>query len=242
MNTQVFFRECRDILDIQYDRRERIIKLSRDITSQSKKMIFALHRVAQAKSYKDNTKKFSETEDRKKDIIILFKKLAEDIQGRDYYRYSRSFSGGIEEFIEALAFYHFLQTDEIITKPEVEGHFINEEGKAWLHITAEDYMCGLADLTGELMRYAIHLVSSGKYDKALHICRTLRKLDQDFDLIASTYLPQLNKKLNTLKQSIKKVEQACYTFQIRGSEYPADMYMTIIKNHQEQYEQEQGNY
>lgn len=74
-------------------------------------------------------------------------------------------------------------------------------------------------------------------------------------------MPQLSKKLGALKGSIKKVEQgthsiylikcklgadttitaACYTFQIRGSEYPKEMYLTIIKNHQDQYEQEQNS-
>lgn len=36
---------------------------------------------------------------------------------------------------------------------------------------------GLADLTGELMRYAIQIVSSGKYDRAMTICKTLRDID-----------------------------------------------------------------
>jgi len=35
----------------------------------------------------------------------------------------------------------------------------------------------LADLTGELMRYAIQIVSSGKYDRAMTICKTLRDID-----------------------------------------------------------------
>ncbi|ORE02613.1 hypothetical protein BCV72DRAFT_180043, partial [Rhizopus microsporus var. microsporus] len=89
------------------------------------------------------------------------------------------------------------------------------------------------------MRYAIQIVSSGKYEQAMTICKTLREIDQDFELIASAYLPILHKKMGALRASIKKVEQACYTFQIRGSEYPKEMYMTIIKNHQENYEQQQ---
>ncbi|KAG0801028.1 hypothetical protein G6F62_008167 [Rhizopus arrhizus] len=89
------------------------------------------------------------------------------------------------------------------------------------------------------MRYAIQIVSSGKYDRAMTICKTLRDIDDDFEIIANSYLPILNKKMGALKSSIKKVEQACYTFQIRGSEYPKEFYLTIIKNHQENYEQQQ---
>jgi hypothetical protein len=38
------FAEYRAELDTHYDRRERIIKQSRDITAQSKKLIFSAHR------------------------------------------------------------------------------------------------------------------------------------------------------------------------------------------------------
>jgi hypothetical protein len=74
------------------------------------------------------------------------------------------------------------------------------------------------------MRYAIYVVSSGKYDQAMIICKLLRRIDlgkkldmicrnesnafhQDFDMISSLYMPQLGKKLGALKQSIRKVEQ-----------------------------------
>ncbi|KAI9252072.1 hypothetical protein EDC94DRAFT_526139 [Helicostylum pulchrum] len=89
------------------------------------------------------------------------------------------------------------------------------------------------------MRYAIYVVSAGKYDQAMIICELLNKIDVDFELIAASYLPLLFKKMGALKGSIKKVERACYTFQIRGSEYPKEMYLSIIKDHQDQYEQQQ---
>ncbi|OAC97955.1 hypothetical protein MUCCIDRAFT_116039 [Mucor lusitanicus CBS 277.49] len=166
---------------------------------------------------------YKEADQRQREIIDLFKKLAVDVQGLNYHRYSRSFSGGFEEFIEAIAFYHFLLHKTVITKEQVDSHFKDEQGQVWVPVKTEDYILGLADFTGELMRYAIHVVST------------------DFDIIATSYMPQLSKKLGALKGSIKKVEQACYTFQIRGSEYPKEMYLTIIKNHQDQYEQEQNS-
>ncbi|EPB83682.1 hypothetical protein HMPREF1544_09532 [Mucor circinelloides 1006PhL] len=180
-------------------------------------MIFALHRAIQANN---NSPNYQEADQRQKEIIALFKKLAVDIQGLHYHR---SFSGGFEEFIEAIAFYHFLVHKTVITKEQVDGYFKDEQGQMWVPVKTEDYILGLADCTGELMRYAIYVVST------------------DFDIIATSYMPQLSKKLGALKGSIKKVEQACYTFQIRGSEYPKEMYLTIIKNHQDKYEQEQNS-
>ncbi|KAF1804210.1 Translin [Mucor lusitanicus] len=238
LDPQAFFTESRNILDAHHDRRERIIKVSRDITALSKKMIFALHRAIQANHSNPD---YKEADQRQREIIDLFKKLAVDVQGLNYHRYSRSFSGGFEEFIEAIAFYHFLLHKTVITKEQVDSHFKDEQGQVWVPVKTEDYILGLADFTGELMRYAIHVVSTGKYDQAMVICKLLRKIDLDFDIIATSYMPQLSKKLGALKGSIKKVEQACYTFQIRGSEYPKEMYLTIIKNHQDQYEQEQNS-
>ncbi|CAO3677269.1 unnamed protein product [Rhizopus stolonifer] len=171
--------------------------------------------------------------------MTLFKKLAIDIQGTNYHKYAKSFSGAFEEFIEAVSFYHYLLYEEIIEKKQIDAYFKDEDNTQWLNVRNEDYILGLADLTGELMRYAIYIVSSGKYDQAMTICKTLREIDDEFEIIASSYLPYLKKKMGPLKASIKKVEQACYTFQIKGSEYPKEMYLTIIKDHQKSYDQQE---
>ncbi|ORY98592.1 translin associated factor X [Syncephalastrum racemosum] len=233
MDITQFFTECRDTLDKHYDKRERIIKLSRDITAQSKKYVFALHRAT--KQRKPN---YGEALDKQKEIIQLFKNLAPDVQGVNYYRYSRSFSGGFEEFIEAVAFYHYLTTGTLIKKQEIDALFQDEQGNQWIHVQDSDYILGLGDFTGELMRYAIQIVTSGEYDEALKICRFLREMKADFELLAGQLLPAVRKKLGALNGSLNKVEKACYTFQIRGSEYPKHMYEAIIRDHQARYDAE----
>ena len=40
----------------------------------------------------------------------------------------------------------------------------------------EDYILGIADLTGELMRYAINCVGKGDHNRALEVCQFLRNL------------------------------------------------------------------
>lgn len=100
--------------------------------------------------------------------------------------------------IEAIAFYHFLVHQNVITKEQVDALF-KENDVPWLHVKVEDYVSfllstggintekwgvgvfnqilGLADFTGELMRYAIQVVSAGNYDQAMLICKVLRKMD-----------------------------------------------------------------
>ncbi|KAI9268346.1 Translin [Phascolomyces articulosus] len=228
-----FFTEARNVLDAHHDRRERVIKVSRDITAQSKKMVFALHRAAQR-----NGTNYDEAKTKKEEIMKMFRLLALEIDGPDYYRYSRSFAGGFEEFIEGVAFLHYLENNSLVTKSEINCLFQDEAGNQWLFVRDEDFILGIADFTGELTRYAINIITTGKYEQALKICRFLRQINTDCDILAGSTLPQLNKKMVALRSSIAKVERACYAFQIRGSEYPKEMYHQIIREVQSRYDQE----
>ncbi|KAI9496679.1 Translin [Zychaea mexicana] len=220
-----FFTEARNILDAHHDRRERVIKVSRDITAQSKKMVFALHRAAQKGG------NYKEAKLKQEEIMGLFRQLAPEVAGTNYYRYARSFSGGFEEFIEGVAFLHYLEHTTMIKKEEIDKLFQDEDGDQWLYVRAEDYVLGIADFTGELMRYAINIITNGNYDQALQICRFLRQISTDCEILAGSSLPQLGKKMGALRST-------CYAFQIRGSEYPKEMYQQIIRDVQSRHEDE----
>jgi len=67
-------------LDGHYDRRERLIKISRDITSLSKKMIFSLQRIqGEVKEFPSRVQK--ELDHRENDIQELLQKAEPDLQG-----------------------------------------------------------------------------------------------------------------------------------------------------------------
>jgi predicted translin family RNA/ssDNA-binding protein len=51
------------------------------------------------RSVQKNDKTYKEANDKQNEIIQLFKKLSNDIQGLNYHRYSKSFSGAFEEFV-----------------------------------------------------------------------------------------------------------------------------------------------
>jgi predicted translin family RNA/ssDNA-binding protein len=92
-----------------------------------------------------------------------------------------------------------------------------------------EYMLGIGDLTGELMRVAIHSMGSGDLDKPFKLCNFLRNIYDNF-LLFGKISRELNRKLFTLKQSLQKVEAACYTLQVRGSEIPNHMLADVLKN------------
>ena len=83
-------------------------------------------------------------------------------------------------------------------------------------------MLGLADLTGEMMWMAITSVGKGDLDLPFELCQFLRVVLDAFTSYGNASR-ELNRKLWTLKQSVQKVENACYTLQVRGSEIPKHM-------------------
>lgn len=89
-------------------------------------------------------------------IIDLFKSIAPELTGTNSWRYQRQVSGGIQEFIEAISFEHYIQTQSLITRDEVAAQL--PEG---ILVTEDDYLMGIYDLTGEMMRFAVTTLSTG---------------------------------------------------------------------------------
>ena len=114
------FSTFRDEIDEHNDRRERLIKASRDVTGLSKKVIFLLHRFdirdfASAEPSDKTRKLFSEAEAKLDEIVSMLRQAAAseglgsiDIPGQPLepptkklrsQRYERNIGGGLEEFV-----------------------------------------------------------------------------------------------------------------------------------------------
>lgn len=77
------FTSFRSELDAHQAQRERIVKLSRDVTALSKQLIFALHRVGTGRPMESV---FREAEGKFKDLRGLFEKLQGEVRGADFWR------------------------------------------------------------------------------------------------------------------------------------------------------------
>ena len=85
MDLNSVFTQIRDKLDAHYDRRERLVKISRDITSLSKKMIFSLQRIqGDINTLPAGIQK--EVDMREGEIQKLLKKAEPDVQGANAER------------------------------------------------------------------------------------------------------------------------------------------------------------
>jgi len=121
----------------------------------------------------------------------------------------------------------------------------NERREILVTLPKTEFILGLADLTGEVMRQAINLVGAGETDACFRLLRFLGEIHAGFTKIKVASQPFLHKemrmKMQTLEQSVKKVENACYAIEVRGSEVP-EKYLSGIfaKNVDEQNQHEDG--
>ncbi|KAB8272446.1 Translin family-domain-containing protein [Aspergillus minisclerotigenes] len=223
------FETFRNELDEHHDRRERLIKISRDITALSKKIIFSLQRIRKLNApLPENITK--ETQSRFTQIQSLFTNALPDLAGPNKWRYQRQLSGAIQEYIEALSFHHYLTSQTLITLPEVRTKLPAE-----ILVTEEDYLLGLFDLTGEMMRFAVTALSAGSVaseEKKMGLSREQNGIVVDLREMRSLFeglsvsrrhnlIKDLGKKMEVMQGSVEKVERAAYGILVRGSERPA---------------------
>jgi len=275
---QKMFGEISVYLDSRHDKKERIVKLSRDITIESKRIIFCLHRIKN----EDDTNKNSIIEEAEKRLADLRENLwlqimvrtcqqhlklhpeseeplpkgsypsqlqssgplvCKELRDEDHYQYIRAYSAGLQEWIEALSFYYFLKYKKISSFAYVQQQLefrldksdaVNDTSEmpekesdstdgvvVSVTVPQSEYILGIADLTGELMRNAINALGAGNMEICFVLLEILQSMAEGFGKLSRKDTPrEFGQKLWTLKQSCKKVENACYAISVRGTEIP----------------------
>ncbi|KAK1082226.1 hypothetical protein LTR33_004070 [Friedmanniomyces endolithicus] len=149
------FEHFRAELDEHHDRRERITKASRDITAASKKIIFTLQRVRTLNllipqhAVKANKQYYDA-------ITAQVSAVSKDLQGLNAWRYNRQITGGCQEWMEAACFQHYLETASLLSHDDAAQKLkeLDPNGPG-IRLSPEDWVLGVYDMTGELMRFAI---------------------------------------------------------------------------------------
>ncbi|KAI8995376.1 Translin family-domain-containing protein [Trametes punicea] len=145
--------------------------------------------------------------------------MRHDLAGDRFWRYQRNVSPGLQEYIEALSFAHYLEHKSLISYEQVQSTLSDHQGIPLFPLPLEDYLLGLADLTGELMRFAIAAIPRrGGRQKASDICGFVRACKADFEGL-TPYFKELRKKQSVTSQSLEKIEDATYAVVVRTSEY-----------------------
>ncbi|XP_036429494.1 translin-associated protein X [Colossoma macropomum] len=238
------FRVFQQELDTKHDKYERLVKLSRDITIESKRTIFLLHRVTSVPNVEEV---LNEADTKLDSVRQKIGQVAEELRGEDLHQFHKAFTSGVQEYVEAVSFHHFIRHRTLISLEEINARlvFVKEEkmetkvtgegsfpGACVLtfQVTPTDYLLGVADLTGELMRMCISSVGNGDMDTPFELSSFLRDIHDGFSYIGNMGPYEVSKKLHTLRQSLGKVEDACYMLRVRGSEIPKHMLADVLSS------------
>lgn len=170
----------------EYDlQREEIIKKSREILKLSKRLIYSVHRgnLKEADSLANESRK-------KKTIIDKTAKK------HNYLVYEGSYSEAMQEYAEAMCYYYFVKENKISSRKSIGA-------------SAENYLMGICDLTGELVRKAVSLAVKRQYKEVEKIKFLIEEIYNEF-LKFDLRNGQLRKKSDSIKYNLKRIEEIVY--------------------------------
>lgn len=174
-----------------YDaQRELLIKKSRDVLKLSKQLIYSLHRnnLKEAESIAKKLQK------EKNDLD----KLTLNHKGMDF---EGSYSEALQEFAEALCYYDYIKNRKIPNNHEIK-------------VSAEDYLAGISDLTGELTRKAVIMAIAKNFDGVEEIKKVVEEIHELF-LKMNLRNSNLRKKADSIKWNLRKLEDVMYDVRMR---------------------------
>lgn len=111
-------------------------------------------------------------------------------------------SAAKQEYVEAVCFYDFIKSHKI-------------QGRKALGVGTSDYLAGICDFSGELVRRAVKFVLDGKPDEATLIRDFVEALYGEF-LELDLQEWELRKKYDSIKYNLKKLEDLMYDLHMKG--------------------------
>lgn len=208
-------------LDDKHDRHERLVKASRDLTIESKRIIFLLHNIDARKNNK--TAVLEEAEQRIDKLCkVNFSGIAKELAGHEAFQYIRAISAGMQEFVEAYTFLEFLQGKDLSDWQQIQERLKYKEDaeEISLNFIPSEFILGLADLTGEVMRNCINSLGSGDTDNCFKTCKFLQAIYSKYltlNLVPNK-VRDFSQKTTTMRASTLKCENVCYNLKVRGTE------------------------
>lgn len=175
------FSRIRDEIHGLDSKREDIIRKSREVISLSKQVIYACQR--------DDIKAADS-------LIIEIKSKVAGLRKINLNLDTNINSVAFQEYVEAISFFEFVKNGKIPTKLS-------------LKVNAEDYLGGICDLTGELVRKAIYNVIHKKFSDAEKIKELVHLIYGEF-LKLNLRNGELRKKSDSIKWNLKKLEEVMY--------------------------------
>jgi predicted translin family RNA/ssDNA-binding protein len=169
--------------------REDLIKQSRILLKSSKKLIYSVH--------KGNK---NECDKNLKEVENIFKKLNLLLKKNSKLEFEGSYSEACQEMVEGILYYDYVYSGSLRK----------------LNVSSEDYLMGVADLTGELVRRVVSFVIKGKFDEVYEINDFVQNLYKQL-LNFNFRNGNLRKKFDSIRWNLNKIEDVLYDLEVRKS-------------------------
>lgn len=174
----------------QYDKSRRIIIGQSNIALHlAKQAIFGLHR--------DNV---TEAEEKLVESEKIFKELEAKYSGDAKLMYEGAWKAAREEFVEARLFLMFVKDESV---GEISG----------VKIEPEEYLGGLSDYTGELLRRATLLATKQQFDQVQVVAKEIGDVIED--LLEYNLTGILRTKFDQAKRNLQRIEQMLYEINLK---------------------------
>lgn len=190
MINKTFLSKIKKNLETHQKERDEIINESRQILQNAKKAIFALHR----NDKKQALKSLLESEKALKQLNRTYNK-------GNRLKFEGTYKAAVEEYTEAKMFAAVLEKKNL-SELSIEN------------IGPEEYIGGLCDLTGELVRQAVLQATNGNY-KELKRYKSI--CEEIVGFLLTLYLTgYLRQKFDEAKRNLRRLEQIIYEVQMRN--------------------------
>lgn len=143
--------------------------------------------------------------------------IAPDVAGLNRYRY---WLPCLEELVEALSFSHYLRTQTLLTPSAAQAAI-----PAGIPLTEREYVYGVFDLFGEMMRFATAktraqgVLVAAESEKARSVLEDIRDLGCAFETLPKVPDKAFGMKLDAMRTSVRKVEVLGYRLVIQRGEH-----------------------
>ncbi|OXA53195.1 translin-associated protein X [Folsomia candida] len=241
------FDKAKAYLDVKRNKDDEIFHLTKDITYESKRIIFVLHRFF---IYDDACRDAKRKLNMLLDSDRYFLGLAKALEGEDMSLHYRRYTHCVQECIEAMMFLHFIEHRKIPTYEDVKSFLVwvikdekcntdpsatekdanDDDGSdkpqeisttttssrtLTVPLSLTDYMLGICDFTGELMKAAIPTLTKPKWHSFLYqVFALVREIYAQFAGICAENRLFRNK-MSVMRASVIKIEATVYRLKMK---------------------------
>ncbi|MFT4311850.1 MAG: hypothetical protein ACMXYF_01340 [Candidatus Woesearchaeota archaeon] len=180
--------EYKQELEEYEQKREQLIIQARIVLTKAKKLIFLVHKRSQIDTLKEQ-------------VIFEFETLRQLVLKAPLLQQEGMYSEASQEYCEAILFSQ-LVLEQPLAKPKD------------LEVTTTDYLLGLCDVTGEIVRFVVQNTIERQFDRAL----ILRNIVQDIYeqlLTLNQRHAHLRKKVDMVRWNLQKLDDIIYDLTIR---------------------------